>query len=79
MYLVKVKYTAKANNPNFAGQTRICYFGKGEHFTEDDGAYFSYFIKHYGYKRMQDAKRNYQFKFTDDEIYWDKDVSVIEV
>ena len=76
-YLVKVTYKAKENNPNFAGKTEVYYFGK-------DGHALGYvpplwFIGRYGYTRKCDALKNFHFKSADDEIYWYKNVEVVEM
>ena len=82
-YLVKVTYKAKDNNPNFAGQTHINYFGKYEtmmdEYKNNDKSYMDWFKGAYGYARKCDAKRNYHFKFPNDEIYWTKKVEIVEV
>ena len=76
MYLVKVTYTAKDNNPNFKGEVEVCYCGKDNHSTNDPSKYFK---DNYGYARKSDALRNFHFKYADDEIFWGKKVEVVEV
>lgn len=75
-YLVKVTYIAKENNPNFAGETHVYYYGKEEHSTENPSKYF---IEEHGYSRKSDALRNFHFKYDNSELYWDKNVEIVEM
>ena len=76
MYLVKVTYIAKENNPNFKGESHVYYFGKDGHSTKNLNDYFA---NKYGYSREGDAKRNYHFNYPSDEIYWNKNIEIVEV
>ena len=76
-YLVKVTYKAKANNPSFAGKTEVWYCGKDGHSI--DNVPSLWFISEYGYTRRCDAMKNFHFKFSDDELFWKKNVEIIEI
>ena len=75
-YLVKVTYKAKENNPSFKDSVEIWYCGKNNHSTEDPSKYF---INEYGYSRKCDALKNFHFKYDNSELFWWKNVEVIEV
>ena len=78
MYLIKVTYVAKEDNPNFAGQTQIWYSGKGTKSIEEQ--YLTqWWTENYGYSRLCDAKRSWELKNQGDELYWFKTCEVVEV
>ena len=40
-YFVKLTSTAKDNNPNFAGEVGVYYYGKGEELIKTEGTHLS--------------------------------------
>ena len=91
-YLVKLSGKATENNPNFVGETSICYYGKnqtlvgreGTHLPEHNFIVTRYFLEEYGYKRECDARRSYIFKNPMSDLekrlaMWNNEVEIIEV
>lgn len=77
MYLIKVTYKAKDTNPNFKGETHIYYVGKGNKSIENK--YLSqWWTEEYGYKRECDARRSWEMKHQEDELYWYKTCEIVE-
>lgn len=86
-YLVKEISTATAENPNFAGQTSIYYFGKGERILAKEGTHgtdynfnhIDWMINEYGYSRLCDAKRAYAYKNPENSKFWTSTVEIVEI
>ena len=86
-YMVKVTATATADNPNFAGEVAIYYFGKGEEMIKREGTHLpkdnfdrtGYMLAICGYNRKCDAKRSYHYKHQEEGRYWTTDkVEIVE-
>ena len=79
-YLVRVSMVATDANPNYAGETSIAYYGKGQQTVANLGTHpvnahyeqplNDYMIGEYGYNRLCDAKRSYFL--SEDCISWDE-------
>lgn len=88
-YLIKVISRATEQNPNFANQEYTSYYGKGQEVLCRKGSYAiatgtafemnSYLVKEYGYNRLCDAKRSYQFKYPENNKFWSSTSWIIEV
>ena len=86
-YLVKETSTATPNNPNYAGEVIVYYFGKGEkmlaregnHRTYDNFNHIEWCIDEYGYNRPSDAKRAYAYRHPENSRYWTSTVEIVEV
>ena len=86
-YLVKVTSRATWDNPSFAGQTQVAFIGKGENIcglcgshavaTHTERALYEGMIREYGYDRKCDAQRNYSYRHTDREMYWDVNAEIV--
>ena len=89
MYLVKHTAIATQDNPNFAGQTAIAYYGKdqtmlvyvGSHAKDVHMEQYTnkYMIREYGYKRECDARRSWIYKNPDEGKYWTVSVEIVSV
>ena len=77
-YVVKVTYTAKDSNPNFAGQVNTYISGKDCKMIEEKYA-VQWWVENYGYSRRCDANRNWQMKNQGEELYWIKSCEVVEM
>ena len=82
-YITKVTATATSDNPNFAGETKTYYFGKGQFPISDKAESIEelskFFITGYGYKRRCDAVKAAKFwDNTPDAKYWDYKTEIIE-
>ena len=79
-YVVKVTMIATEQNPNFAGQEDITYWGKEERMIGHRGSHadachtrmeFSHLLLDlYGYTRKCDAARNWEVKHPQNDKYW---------
>lgn len=89
-YLVKVISKAIEQNPNFANQECISYYGKEEKVLCRKGSHAiatgsvikmdSYLVKEYGYNRLCDAKRSWIYKNSNgNNGYWMQSTEIIEV
>lgn len=88
-YLVKTISIATEQNPNFANQECISYHGKGQKTLCQRGSHAiainsviemdNYLVKEYGYDRLCDAKRSYQFKHPENNKFWSSTSQIIEV
>lgn len=84
LYIIKVTATATSDNPNFAGEVRTYYFGKGQFLISNktepmDDALSKYLMTEYGYKRRGDAVRAAKFwDDTPDAKYWGYKTEIIE-
>lgn len=86
-YLIKETSTATQDNPNYAGETSIVYFGKaehmlareGNHIPQDNFNHFDFCIEEYGYSRVCDAKRSYAYKHPENTRFWTSTVEIIAV
>ena len=91
-YLVKITSVATKENPIFAGEIDINYYGRGEsHIAHEgnhgDGIYRigkledinSYWIEKDGYNRECDAKRSYMYKNPENTKYWKSTAEIITV
>lgn len=89
-YIVKTTSKATDSNPNFAGQTSIVYYGKGDHTLGMVGDHNRlnynykelnpYLVKEYGYSRECDAKKAYSYKNTIDNYgYWETTAEIISM
>ena len=91
-YLVKLSCKATENNPNFAGETLICYYGKNQEMIGREGTHYpqeNFIVTHhslmeYGYKRMCDARRCWRYKNSNTELeerlgMWQNKAEIIEV
>lgn len=82
-YAVKVTSTATSENPNFAGEVRTYYYGRGQFHISDKAepvdALSKYLMAEYGYKRSCDAVKAAKFwNNTPDAKYWSYDTEIIE-
>lgn len=82
-YIIKVTATATSDNPNFAGEMKTYYFGKGQFPISDRAepidALSKCFITEYGYKRRCDAVKAAKFwDNTPDAKYWGYKTEIIE-
>lgn len=82
-YAIKVNATATSDNPNFAGDVRTYYFGKGQFMIsmkeEPVNELSRYFMTEYGYKRSCDAVKAAKFwDNTPDAKYWSYETEIIE-
>ena len=88
-YLVKTTSVATDENPNFAGQVQICYYGKQERVLGMAGSHAKathmesplnlYLAREYGYNRKDHAKRAWSYRNPENTKYWTTEVDVIEV
>lgn len=87
-YIVVLISKAKDNNPNFAGQTSVGIYGKGEQMIACGGDHCKHNcygkkklwksdVREYGYSRECDAKRSYIYKHCGEEKYWDERVKIV--
>lgn len=82
-YIIKVTATATLDNPNFAGETKTYYYGKGQSLISDKAelvdALSKYLLTEYGYKRSCDAVKAAKFwDNTPDAKYWSYETEIIE-
>ncbi len=82
-YITKVTATATSDNPNFAGEVKTYYFGKGQFMISDKAEYMDelsrYLMTEYGYKRRCDAVKAAKFwDNTPDAKYWGYKTEIIE-
>ena len=78
MFVVKVTYKAKDNNPNFAGQTQTWISGKVSKSIEEK--YFTqWWAETYGYSRKCSAERSWDMKNQGEELYWIKSCEILEI
>lgn len=93
-FLIKLVCKATQDNPTFAGETHIYYYGKeqkvlvsaGSHLEHENYNLIDYMLEDYGYKRECDARRSYiykTYKTPEDHLpgrhYWDYQVGIIEI
>ena len=86
-YLIKETSVATQDNPNYAGEVSIVYFGKaekmlareGNHIPQDNYNHFDYMLNEYGYNRLCDAKRSYAYKHPENSRYWTSTVEIVEI
>lgn len=86
-YLVKETSTGTQDNPNYAGETSIVYFGKadymmareGNHIPQDNYNHIDYCIEEYGYNRVCDAKRSYTYRHPENSKNWTSVVEIVEI
>ena len=88
-YLVKVISRATEQNSNFVNQECISYYGKEQKTLCRKGSHAiatgsvikmdNYLVKEYGYDRLCDAKRSYQFKHPENNKFWSSTSWIIEV
>ena len=88
-YLVKLTSVATSDNPTFAGQRQVALIGKGERIcglcgshavaTHTAKACNYYEVEKYGYDRKCDAQRNYLYRHTDIEKYWDVNAEIVRI
>ena len=88
-YLVKTVSRATWDNPSFAGQTQVAFIGKGGRLcglcgshavaTHTAKACNYYEVERYGYDRKCDAQRNYSYRHTDREMYWDVNAEIVRI
>ena len=76
-YLVKITATATDDNPNFAGETKTYYYGKGE--AEKGKLTLKTFAVMYGYKTAQTAARSWIYRNLHLERYWNNEAEIIAV
>lgn len=80
-YLIKEVSTGTPDNPNFAGEVRVSWNGKGsEVCCEDEGwfaGFFDYFLKEYGYSTETAAKRNWTYRHPENTRYWSSTVEIV--
>lgn len=81
-YLVKVTYVATNDNPNFAGETNVYWSGKGSKSEKDN--FSQYFLENYGYSRLCDAKKNWDYNNQEDspvngKTFWIKTAEIVKV
>lgn len=82
-YITKVTATATSDNPNFAGEVKTYYFGKGQFMISDKAEHMDelsrYLMTEYGYKRRCDAVKAAKFwDNTPDAKYWGYKTEIIE-
>ena len=87
-YLVKTISVATEDNPNFAGQTAIAFYGKrdkrlsyqGDHAekTHSFQKLWDGDIKEYGYRRVCDARRNYWYTHPENTKNWESVSEIVE-
>ena len=85
-YLVKETSVATQENPSFAGETSIAFFGKDQSLLAQCGTHaFQHFNhigiwgKEKGYKRPSDAKRSWIYKNPENSKFWKSTVEIVEV
>ena len=88
-YLVKQISVATEQNPNFAGQVSVSFYGKGDEPIGHTGTHAEavhdyaepnhYSIKEYGYSRKRDALRNWTYRHPENTKFWNSTVEIIEV
>lgn len=78
-YLVKKVSTGTPSNPNFAGEGRVSWHGKGNEFwcEEDCMYYFDYFLLEYGYNSEAAARRNWSYRNPENTKYWSSTVEIV--
>lgn len=80
-YLVKEVSTGTSANPNFAGEVRVSWNGKGNEFCfEDEGffeGFFDYFLREYGYNSEAAARRNWSYRNPENTRYWSSTVEIV--
>lgn len=92
-YLVKVVGIATPENPGYAGETSICFYGRGQQQVYRGGTHLpylntasstygfglvDYLVEEYGYRRKCDAKRSWFYTSFEDTKYWHYEKSIIE-
>ena len=86
-YLVKLVSTPTESNENFKHEFAVYYYGKkGERVgTVGNAGTFSrnwlpstYAIKEYGYDRVCDAKRSYNYNNPQNDNYWRTNTQIVE-
>lgn len=82
-YIIKVTATATSDNPNFAGEVKTYYFGKGQFLISDKAepmdALSKYLLTDYGYNRRCDAVKADKFwDNTPDAKYWGYVTEIVE-
>lgn len=58
-YIIKVTSVATDNNPNFCGETKVYYYGKGSEgpwASTEDKCLVPYIAKNYGYSTVASAR-----------------------
>lgn len=84
-FLVKSVSTATKENPNFAGSVITYWTGKKEAIVASEGTEWNdiemnpYFVEEYGYNRMCDAKRSYDYKHPENSRNWTTVVEIVTV
>lgn len=90
-YLIKTVATATAENPSFAGQTHIFYYGKNQSClgsSEDLGRVWKvndpselpkFLIEEYGYSRKCDVARSWILNNPENSKFWTETTEIIEV
>lgn len=88
-YLVKHVSVATECNPNFAGQVLETLHGRGDKILSASGSHAeAVYIKsqlwrgdvlEYGYKRECDARKCWSYKNSQNDKFWQTEVSIIEM
>ena len=88
-YIVMSTSFATKENPNFAGQVAISYYGKNQKLIGHVGTHAkatyselpleNWLIKEYGYNRLCDAKRSWIFKNPENTQFWRSNTEIIEI
>lgn len=86
-YIVKVTSVATPENPSFAGETSIYWYGKGgevlcvegTHRPNENRPMWEWGVREYGYDRLCDAKRNWSYKNPENSKYWRSTSEIVEV
>ena len=88
-YIVKVSGKAIENNPHFAGQEFVAYYGKNQKLLGYEGSYVeaahmakkldAYMVKEYGYSRWCDAERSWNYRNPENSPFWSCTAEIIEV
>lgn len=86
-YLVKQVSVATEDNPNFAGQVSISFYGKDQKQLSHSGSHaeathtmqglFDWNIRDYGYNRACDARRSWVYKNPENSKFWKSSVEVV--
>ena len=86
-YLIKQTSTATEENPNFAGQVSISFFGKDQKLLSHSGSHakathseqnlWDWDVREYGYNRACDARKSWVFKNPENTKFWKSEVEVV--
>lgn len=81
-YIIKITFTAKANNPNFAGQTLVWYGGKGNASDIGKETDTPECLKNWamwnGWNKKHHATKKANIEKSLKEPYWEKVVEILE-